>query len=106
MPYTGIEQDWDIELADSNRINDFLEFFHHNNLSTDKKVAVISLVLASYEDFLNENDMEIDDRWDDIRTILQSERIIFVDVINYWSLSNEVEKDNFFRLTLLMRNIK
>jgi len=26
LPFTGIEQDWDIEMADSNRINDFLEF--------------------------------------------------------------------------------
>lgn len=105
LPYTGIEQDWDIEMADSNRINDFLEFYHQNDLSTDKKVAVISLVLASYEDFLNENDLEIDNKWDDIRSILESEKVIFVDLINYWSLGNEVEED-VFRITLLMRNIK
>ncbi|MEO4004178.1 hypothetical protein [Flavobacterium sp. CAU 1735] len=106
LPYTGIEQDWDIEMADSNRIDDFLEFYHQNDLSTDKKVAVISLILASYEDFLNENDLEIDDRWNKIKFILESERLIFNDLIKYWSLSNEVEEDNLFRITLLMRNIK
>lgn len=104
LPYTGIEQDWDIEMADSNRINEFLEFYYQNDLSTDKKVAVISLVLASYEDFLNENDLEIDNRWDDIRSILESERVIFVDLINYWSLSND--EDNLFRITPLIRSIK
>lgn len=106
LPYTGIEQDWDIEMANSNRINDFLKFYQQNDLSVDKKIAVMSLILASYEDFLNENDLEIDDRWNDVSSILESERVIFVDLINYWSLSNEVEEDNLFRITPLMRNIK
>src|SRR5690606_26829963 len=91
LPYTGIEQDWDIEMADSNRINDFLKFFQQNDLSVDEKIAVMSLILASYEDFLNENDLEIDNRWKDVSSILETERVIFVDLINYWSLNNEVE---------------
>lgn len=106
LPYTGIEQDWDIEMANSNRINDFLKFYQQHDLSADKKIALVSLILASYEDFLNENDLEIDDRWNDVSSILESERVFFVDLINYWSLSNEVEEDNLFRITPLMRNIK
>lgn len=106
LPYTGIEQDWDIEMADSNRINDFLKFYQQNDLSVDEKIAVMSLILASYEDFLNENDLEIDNRWKDVSPILETERVIFVDLINYWSLSNEVEEDNLFRITPLMRKIK
>lgn len=106
LPFTGIEQDWDIEMANSNRLNDFLKFYQQNDLSADKKVAVMSLILASYEDFLYNNNLEIDDRWNEIKSILKSERIIFVDLIDYWALSNEVEEDNLFRITPLMRNIK
>jgi len=106
LPFTGIEQDWEIEMADSNRINDFLEFYNQNDLPTDKKVAVISLILASYDDFLNQNNLEIDNRWSEIKFILESEKLIFIDLINYWSLSNEVEEDNFFRITPLIRSIK
>lgn len=106
LPYSGKEQDWDIEMADSNRINDFLKFYQQNDLSVDEKIAVMSLILASYEDFLNENDLKIDDRWKDVSFILETERVIFVDLINYWSLSNEVEEDNLFRITPLMRKIK
>jgi hypothetical protein len=106
LPYTGIEQNWDIEMANSNRINDFLEYYQQNNLSVDKKVAVMSLILASYEDFLNESDLAIDDRWDKIESMLKSKRVIFVDLINYWTLCNEVDEDNLFRITPLIRNIK
>ncbi len=106
LPYTGIEQDWDIEMANSNRINDFLKFYQKNDLSADKQVAVMSLILASYEEFLNENDLEIDDRWYEIKSILESKRVIFVDLINYWSLCNEIDEDNLFRITPFVRNIK
>ena len=106
LPFTGLEQDWDIEMANSNRLDDFLRFYQENNLSRDKKTALMSLIVASYEDFLNENNIEIDKRWNDIRFILESERMIFLDLINYWSLSNEVEEDNFFRITPLVREIK
>jgi len=105
LPYTGTEQDWDIEMADSNRINDFLNFYQQNDLSADKRVAVVSLILASYEDYLSENDLRIDDRWNEIKTILESEGVIFADLIHYWSLGNEIGEDNLFRITTLIRSV-
>ncbi|MDR7130073.1 hypothetical protein J2X69_002420 [Algoriphagus sp. 4150] len=106
LPYTGMEQDWEIEMADSNRIDEFVKFYKESNLCDDKKNAVMSLILSSYDDLLNENNLEIDDKWNEIKSILKSERIIFVDLVDYWSLNNEVEEDNLFRITPLMRNIK
>ncbi|WP_257667165.1 hypothetical protein [Parapedobacter tibetensis] len=107
LPFTGIEQDWSIEMANSNRIDDFLKFYQQNDLSEDKKNAVMSIILASYEDFLHENnDLEIGDRWNEIKSILESERAIFADLINYWSLNNEVEEDNLFLITPLVRKLK
>lgn len=106
LPYTGAEQDWDIEMADYKRIDEFIKFYKGSNLSDDKRVAVMSLILSSFDDLLNETNMEIDDRWNEIKLILKSEEFIFVDLIDYWSLSNEVEEVNLFRITPLMRNIK
>lgn len=106
LPYTGIEQDWDIEMANSNRIDEFLKFYKGSNLSDNKKVATMSLILASYEDLLNENNKEIDDRWNEIKSILEYEKVIFADLIDYWSLSNELGVDNLFQITPLLRNLK
>ena len=30
LPFTGTEQDWDLEMANSNRIDDFLRFYKKN----------------------------------------------------------------------------
>ena len=105
LPFTGIEQDWDLEMANSDRISDFLKFYKQNSLSVDKKIAIMSLILASYDDFLNENDLENDDKWNEIKSVLKSERVIFNDLIDYWSLSSELEEDKFFRITPLIRQI-
>lgn len=106
LPYTGIEQDWDIEMADSKRIDEFIDFYCHKDLSVDKRIAVISLILSSYEDFLSENDLKVDHRWNTIRFILESERDICFDLIEHWSFSNEIENNDEFRITSLIKDIK
>ena len=105
LPFTGIEQDWDIEMASPHRLNDFLKYYR-SDLSADKKVAIVSLILASYEEFLNENNLEMDNRWNEIKSIIESERALFEDLIDYWSLNNEVDENNLFRVTPLIRRIK
>jgi len=104
LPYTGTEQDWDIEMADPDRINDFLLFYHMNDLSLDERVTVMALILASYEDFLNENNLDIDSKWNKIKLILKSEKKDFVELIDYWALDNEQE-NNIFKITSLIRII-
>ena len=61
-------------------------------------------LLASYDNFLNDNDLKIDERWNKIKLILESEKVIFADLINYWSLDNEVA--DIFRITPLLRTIR
>jgi hypothetical protein len=102
LPYTGTEQDWDIEMADSNRINEFIDLYHQYDLTFEERMALMSLIIASYDDFLNERDIEIDYSWDAIKAMLVKDRIHFVELINYWSLYNETD---IFRITSLMRTV-
>lgn len=102
LPYKGTEQDWDIEMADSNRINEFIDLYHQYDLDFEERVALMSLIIASYDDFLNENNVEIDSRWNIIKLMLAKDRIHFVELINYWSQCNETD---IFRITSLMRAV-
>lgn len=104
LPFNGIEQDWDIEMANSKRITEFIKFYQQNkNLTTDEKFAVMAILLASYEDYLNENDLNIDDRWFKIKSLLSNNYIIFKELIDKWSLVNETIESDFFKITLLIR---
>ena len=95
LPYMGFEQDWDVELADKNRIDEFISYYNENDLSAEMKYATMSIVLASYDDFLNDKELDIDYRWYEIEIILKSEKGIFRDLIEHWAVDSEIE--NIFR---------
>lgn len=104
LPYMGFEQDWDVELADKNRVDEFISFYNDNDLSTEMKYATISIILASYDDFLNDKELYRDYRWCEIEKILKSEKEVFRDLIEYWTIDSKVE--NAFRITPLIREAK
>ncbi len=103
LPYSGSEQDWDVELADKNRVDEFISYYQENELPIEMKYAVMSIILASYDDYLNENVLDRDNRWYEIGKLLKSEKEAFVDLINYWAVDYEIE--DFFRITPLIREV-
>lgn len=104
LPFTGTEQDWDIEMADQNRIDEFIIFYNEVELTEEMKYATMSLIVASYDDFLNSQELDKDDRWDEIKKLLISEKTVFKDLIEYWAV--ESEEIDFFRVTPLLREVK
>lgn len=105
LPYIGIEQDWDLEMANSDRVEEFLEFYKRRALSDEEKIAVMSLILASYDDFLNKNDWVNDEKWEEIKGELKNDRELLVDLINYWSLDDNSAEECVFNITPLIREI-
>lgn len=103
LPYTGNEQDWDIEMADPERLDYFLDYFQNHNLSDDEKVLLLSLILASYDDYLNQNVINIDSKWSIIENIVKENRTIYSEVLDYWALKNN--DNDLFKITPLIRNL-
>ncbi|MCC8145258.1 MAG: hypothetical protein LIO93_02205, partial [Bacteroidales bacterium] len=107
LPYTGREQDGDLEMADSKRIDEFLSYYtkEKENLFGEEKTALMALILASYEDYLNENGLTQDKRWERIENLLISENDLFLELLDYWNLAEQKESDSF-AITPLVRSIK
>jgi hypothetical protein len=105
LPFTGLEQDWELEMANSERVSDFLHFYNQGNLSTEELRAIMALILASYDDFLNENNLEVDDRWGEIKEAIEKKKDIYCDLLNYWALNGTMGSENLFRITPLIRKI-
>jgi hypothetical protein len=105
LPFTGIEQDWELEMANLERIDEFLNFYKKSVLSTDEKIALMCLILASYDDLLNEKKLEVDNRWNEIKELLELDRVLFIELLDYWALNDELGKENLFKITPLVRSI-
>ena len=105
LPYTGIEQDWELEMANSERVYEFVCYYKENIMINSEKIALVSLILASYDDLLNEEKEENEQLWNHIRGILECEEDLFSELIIYWSVPNENSAKNWFKITPLIRKI-
>lgn len=104
LPATGNEQDWELELADRSRLSEFIDFLVKMPLEQQEKYALFSLIIVSYDDFLlyeNDDELEI---WNKIVDIIHQDKILYIDVFNYWALWNETSSNDLFKVTPLIRN--
>ncbi|GJL98329.1 MAG: hypothetical protein DHS20C07_00090 [Methyloligella sp.] len=87
LPVTGVEQDWDLELSDSDRLVEFLSFYENQRLDADTKFALMSLIIASYENvesdtnYIENNNNPL---WERICAILQNDKKIHEHTIHSW----------------------
>lgn len=104
LPVTGGEQDWDIELADPTRIEEFVMLFKQDSgLDTEQKYALMALILASYEDAL-QGGQPLNGSWDYIKKTLKND-LTYSDLIEYWSLPTENNEGNLFGITPYIRSL-
>lgn len=87
LPNNLVNQDWPLEVSDSSRIHEFLVSLETNpdRVSNDIKIAIMALILASYDDYINEDlpaDSEIERR---IIQILSGNISQYKELIFFWS---------------------
>ena len=105
LPVTGFEQDWEIELANPNRINEFISFYENIKLDNKHKYALMALIIASLEDLSYIKPVE-HELWEKIYKLLSDEFDMYKPLIDYWSLADEKKSNDVFAITKLMRSLK
>jgi hypothetical protein len=101
---TGLEQDWDVELADEKRIGEFLATYEGSSLSPDDKFALMALILASADRYV-ELKSNAPHEWDRIADILLQERDLHEKTIAYWRRDGDDDPEAWFHLTPHIRTL-
>lgn len=101
---TGVEQDWEIEFSNSKRIKEFIFLYKKRNLSDKEKIALMSLIIASYDDFLNEKQLHSNIFENEIEALLKKDNILFFNLLDYWAVNEEVNPENYFMITPFIRS--
>ncbi len=102
LPATGDEQDWDIELADKNRIEEFVDYLTTESLTDEQKFALMALIIASYEVLLVSINKLYTPLWHRIAITLVSEKQLYQPIIDYWT---EDKTTDGFLITSIMLQI-
>lgn len=105
---SGEEQDWELELGDDERIEEFIDFYRNRERNSEIDFALVSLIVASFEDRVigrfsqidgeykdiferGDNDIMkvyVEDEiftWKEIKSIIDSNMELFSEIVRYWS---------------------
>ncbi|MCD8179220.1 MAG: hypothetical protein LUE98_18170 [Tannerellaceae bacterium] len=104
LPYDDSMQDWDMEVADAERVEEFITFLKKGLFTKEEKYAVMALLIASFDNLLWTERTDSTQIWEQIKELLLKDRDLYVDHINYWSLKDESDDpENLFKITSFMR---
>ena len=97
-------QDWEYEVTDPDRLDEFIRHYHCGQLSDVEKFTLMLLILASYDDWLCVRHHGVD-YWEDIKKILIQDEALHRNTVKYWSCEgNNIE--DCFSITPLIRSLK
>jgi len=104
LPNTPEMQDWEWEVADYNRISEFVNEYKKSTLSDDERFTLLEIIIQSFEDSntkLSENQL-----WHDVLSLIQQNYELHAHTIWYWSVFDNVdEEDDIWRVTPFMRKL-
>lgn len=83
LPVQGREQDWEIELADGNRLAEFLAVLSQKSLDVECRSALALLVLHSFT-YADPAEPTVD-MAATARRIIQNDNEIYRRMLSYWS---------------------
>ena len=102
LPYMDWMQDWDIQLADSNRIQEFCDTYERENLDSNEKQALMALIIASYNNYLEERGNEVF-LWNKIAALLRQDFDLHKSTLLYWMCDDNKEVIGGFAVTPLIK---
>ncbi|MCD6051245.1 MAG: hypothetical protein K0Q55_2648 [Verrucomicrobia bacterium] len=105
LPRDPFMQDWAVQCADAQRVEEFLQLYEQGgDLTEDDRFALMALIVASFDDWLWDQPGEnrLSPR---LRQHLASGFHLHQTTVHYWSLLDEPDPANAFQVTPLMREI-
>lgn len=103
LPNEPNMQDWEWEVADPQRINEFLAAYISEDLTEEQKFTLMETMLQSFEDL--DEPLEKDSRWYKVLTILDQHIALHLSSVYYWSALDTEDVDEQWRVTPFLRVI-
>ena len=101
LPYFEHMQDWEWEVADSQRFAEFLTTYDLDVLSEDERFSLMEIMVQCVEDM--DTDLMRDTAWNAIGPLLRAS--LHDSTVRYWACIDVVDPISHFRVTPFMRNL-
>lgn len=96
-------QDWEYEVADPARIDEFIAAYESGELDEDERFTLMETLLESFEE--QETELEDDKRWHTVLGLIETHIDLHISTVWYWSDLENDDLELCFRITPFMRAI-
>lgn len=95
-------QDWEYEVADIERIDDFLNAYDLIDITEDERFLLIEMLFQSFGEV---NDLEKDTRWHRTLSLVENNLDLHAQTVLYWANGAEPLEDSW-NITTFVRNLR
>ncbi len=103
VPHHSSMQDWEWEIADPSRIDEYLSLYRESGLTDDERFTLMETVLQAFENL--PCDLSSDSRWTDVLDILDRNIDLHAYSVWYWADTEDVLGDEGWRVTPFLRKL-
>jgi len=104
LPATGLEQDWEVELANASRVAEFVEAYELGSMDDADRFALMTLTLASIDRFIADEGRP-PASWERVGALLTRDAELHRETVSYWACEGEDDPDSWFHLTPHVRKL-
>lgn len=106
LPIDPYSQDWEYEVADPDRIDEFLAAYESGDLSEDEKFTLMQTILESFEEMAHGGgDLSSDARLQRTLAIIEENLPLHAYSIWYWSCPEAETPEEMFYVSPFIRKI-
>lgn len=100
LPNHSNMQDWEYEVADSERIDEFVAAYLSGELDDDERFTLMETILQSFEEL---ETRESDPRWHSLLETIASNLDLHISTVYYWARLDADNPEEMFRISPSMR---
>ena len=103
LPNTPDMQDWEWEVSDADRIDEFLSAYESGDLDEDEKFTLMETIIQSFEEL--ETSLSKEPRWNNVLQLIEDNINLHIYTVWYWSDLENDNKDDQWRVTPFIKTI-
>ena len=104
LPHDPLMQDWELQVADPSRIDEFLMAYRVESLSVDERFALMEILIASIDE-IETSEIEELPAWREVESWLKASPELHAITVHYWSHLDDSRPEYCFRVTRPMRRV-
>ncbi len=101
LPHNEYMQDWEYEVADVERIKEFITSYLNDDLTKDERFTIMETIIESFTQ--NFEELKSEENWNQVLNIIEKNISLHISTVHYWSASEvnsefEQEISLYFRI--------